>query len=51
MYIMENVKKEELEKLVGIDKANVFYDIVSEITKRYVHFISREYIRFYDYLW
>ena len=35
MYIMENVKKEELEKLVGIDKANVFYDIVSEITKRY----------------
>lgn len=32
---MENVKKEELEKLVGIDKANVFYDIVSEITMLY----------------
>lgn len=32
---MENVKKEELEKLVGIDKANIFYNIVNEITKLY----------------
>ena len=32
---MENIKKEELEKLVGIDKANIFYDIVDEITKLY----------------
>ena len=32
---MENIKKEELEKLVGIDKVNVFYDIVDEITKLY----------------
>ena len=30
---MENIKKEELEKLVGIDKVNIFYDIVDEITK------------------
>ena len=32
---MENVEKEELEKLVGIDKVNIFYDIVNEITKLY----------------
>lgn len=32
---MENIKKEELEKLVGIDKVNIFYDIVDEITKLY----------------
>lgn len=32
---MENVKKEELEKLVGIDKTNIFYEIVNEITKLY----------------
>ena len=32
---MENIKKEELEKLVGIDKVNTFYDIVDEITKLY----------------
>lgn len=32
---MENVEKEELEKLVGIDKVNTFYDIVNEITKLY----------------
>ena len=32
---MENIKKEELEKLVGIDKLNIFYDIVDEITKLY----------------
>lgn len=32
---MENIKKEELEKLVGIDKVNIFYDIVDEITKIY----------------
>lgn len=32
---MENRKKEELEKLVGIDKVNIFYDIVDEITKIY----------------
>ncbi|MCI8761201.1 MAG: DUF3788 domain-containing protein [Clostridia bacterium] len=33
--VMENIKKEELEKLVGIDKVNIFYDIVDEITKFY----------------
>lgn len=32
---MENIKKEELEKLVGINKVNTFYDIVDEITKLY----------------
>lgn len=32
---MENIKKEELEKLVGIDKVNIFYDIVDEIIKFY----------------
>lgn len=32
---MENVEKEKLEKLVGIDKVNTFYDIVNEITKFY----------------
>lgn len=32
---MENIKKEELEKLVGIDKVNIFYDIVDAITKLY----------------
>ena len=30
---MENIKKEELEKLVGIDKVNIFYDIVDEKRK------------------
>lgn len=32
---MENIKKKELERLVGIDKVNTFYDIVNEITKLY----------------
>ena len=32
---MENIKKEDLEKLVGSDKVNTFYDIVDEITKLY----------------
>ena len=32
---MENVKREELEKLVGIDKVNIFYKIVDEITLLY----------------
>ncbi len=32
---MENIKREELENLVGIDKVNIFYDIVDEITKLY----------------
>ena len=32
---MENVKREELEQLVGSDKANIFYDIVYEITLLY----------------
>ena len=32
---MENIKKEELEKLVEFDKVNIFYDIVDEITKLY----------------
>lgn len=35
MYIMENIEKEELEKLIGVDKVNIFYDIVGEITKFY----------------
>ena len=26
-YKMENIKREELEKLVGIDKVNTFYNI------------------------
>ena len=38
---MENIKKEDLEKLVGSDKVNTFYDIVDEITKLYAHFILR----------
>ena len=33
--IMENIKKEELEKLIGINKVNIFYDIVDEIIKFY----------------
>ena len=32
---MGNIKREELEKLVGIDKVNTFYNIVNEITKLY----------------
>ncbi len=32
---MENIKKEELEKLIGINKVNIFYDIVDEIIKFY----------------
>lgn len=32
---MENVKREELEKLVGIDRVNIFYDIVDVITLLY----------------
>ncbi len=32
---MENVKKEELEQLVGVDKVNIFNTIVDEITKIY----------------
>ncbi len=32
---MENIKKEELEKLVGTNKVGIFYDIVNEITKLY----------------
>ncbi len=32
---MKNIKKEELEKLVGIDKVDIFYNIVNEITKLY----------------
>ena len=32
---MENIKKEKLEKLIGIDKANLFHDMVNEITKLY----------------
>ena len=32
---MENIKKEELEKLVGTDKVSIFYDIIAEITKYY----------------
>jgi len=32
---MENIKREELENLVWIDKVNIFYDIVDEIIKFY----------------
>ena len=32
---MENIKREELEKLVGTDKVNIFYKIVDEITLLY----------------
>lgn len=32
---MENIKKEELERLVGIDRVNIFYDIVDVITLLY----------------
>lgn len=32
---MENINKEELEKLAGADKVGIFYDIVDEITKLY----------------
>lgn len=32
---MENIKREELEKLVGINRVNIFYDIVDEITLLY----------------
>lgn len=32
---MENIKREELEELIGIDKVNTFYNIVDEITKLY----------------
>ena len=32
---MGNIKRKELEKLVGIDKTNVFYDIVDAITLLY----------------
>ncbi len=32
---MGNIEKEELEKLIGIDKVNTFYDIAKEITKLY----------------
>lgn len=32
---MENLQREELERLVGIDKVNIFYDIVDAITSLY----------------
>ena len=32
---MENIKKEELEKLAGVDKVNIFYNFVNEIAKLY----------------
>lgn len=32
---MENIKREELEKLVRTDKVNIFYKIVDEITLLY----------------
>lgn len=32
---MENIKREELERLVGIDRVNVFYDVVDVITSLY----------------
>lgn len=32
---MENIKREELERLVGVDKVNIFYDMVDAITLLY----------------
>ena len=32
---MESIKREELERLVGIDRVNVFYDVVDVITSLY----------------
>ena len=32
---MENIKREELEKLVGVNKVNIFYNFVNEIAKLY----------------
>ena len=32
---MESVKREELERLIGMDKVNIFYDIVDVITLLY----------------
>lgn len=32
---MENIKREELKRLVGSNKVNIFYDIVDEITSLY----------------
>lgn len=32
---MKNIKREELERLVGIDRVNVFYDVVDVITSLY----------------
>ena len=42
---MENIKREELEKLVGIDKVNTFYNIMNinleKVEKLYVLFILK----------
>lgn len=32
---MEDIEKEELERVVGIDKVNIFYDIIDEIALLY----------------
>lgn len=32
---MENIAREELEKIVGMDKVNIFYDMVEKITLLY----------------
>ena len=32
---MENIEREELEKLAGIKKVSIFYEMVDEITKLY----------------
>ena len=48
---MENVKREELEKLVGTDKVNIFYKIVDEITLLYNILLQRKYVGLYDYFW
>ena len=32
---MESIKREELERLVGVDKVNIFYDMVDAITLLY----------------
>lgn len=32
---MENIKRDELERLVGIDRVKFFYDIIDAITSLY----------------
>ncbi len=32
---MENIAREELEKLSGVEKVDIFYDIIDKITSLY----------------